>query len=207
MLVSTTPKMTDRPAVLTIAEDGEMDGATRHYEKRWDELSGVYRDADAYRRLVAERGGSSLAYHVYEHRYHSDAGAIVAGTSIVLPAIVGQEYSMTRGHLHTVSDRAELYHCLSGHGVMLLDTRAGESLAVELRPGQAVNVPGEWVHRSVNVGAEPFVTLFSYAADAGQDYGLIERAGGMKTLIVRDSNGWRQSANPDHVGYRADITK
>jgi len=58
------------------------------------------------------------------------------------------------------------------------------------------------VHRSVNVGDEPFVTMFCYGADAGQDYALIERAGGMSALVVTDgAGGWSTRPNPDHVGY------
>jgi len=87
---------------------------------------------------------------------------------------------------------------------MLLDTVDGQTAAIELTPGKAVNVPGHWVHRSVNVGAEPFVTLFSYAADAGQDYQIIADAGGMKTLVVRDGDdGWATIPNPRHTGYTA----
>jgi hypothetical protein len=64
-------------------------------------------------------------------------------------------------------------------------------------------VRGYWVHRSVNVGDNPFVTLFCYAADAGQNYGLIADAGGMAQLVVADGNGgWTTRPNPDHIGYR-----
>jgi glucose-6-phosphate isomerase, archaeal len=46
------------------------------------------------------------------------------------------------------------------------------------------------------------VTMFCYAADAGQDYSLIERAGGMATLVVQDGDGgWTTRPNPDHTGY------
>ena len=109
---------------------------------------------------------------------------------------------MTRGRLHNKADRAELYHCLSGRGVMLLETLDGGQ-AVPLIPGEAVHVPGHWVHRSVNVGDEPFVTLFCYAADVGQNYGLIADAGGMAQLVMADGiGGWTTRPNPDHVGYR-----
>ena len=64
---------------------------------------------------------------------------------------------------------------------------------------------GHWVHRSVNVGTEPFVTLFCYAAEAGQDYGLIADAGGMAELVVHDGRqGWTTRPNADHTGYRAE---
>ncbi|MGP4016566.1 glucose-6-phosphate isomerase family protein [Saccharopolyspora sp. 5N708] len=118
------------------------------------------------------------------------------------PGRVGDEYFMTRGHLHAVADRAELYFGLAGHGVMLLDTLDGGSEAIEINPGQAVYVPGHWVHRSVNVGAERLVTLFCYAADAGQDYDIIERAGGMRNLVVATGDGWTTKPNPEHTGYQ-----
>lgn len=196
------------PTKLTVATDGTLTGATRHYDKRLGDLGGVYRDDNAWRQAVAERGADTIAYSVDDQRYAEDrtgatpSGALIVGTSMLQPGLFGQEYAMTRGHLHAIADRAELYHCLSGHGVMLLETVEGHSEAVELTAGEAVNIPGHWIHRSVNVGSEPFVTLFCYAADAGQDYGIIAEAGGMRSLIVRNGNDWTTTSNPDHVGYR-----
>lgn len=190
------------PGRLTVHPGGTLGGATGAYVKHLRDLAGVYRDEAAYEQTVRLRGGDDVAYRVDEHRPAEGQGALVIGTSTLLPGLVGDEFSLTRGHLHAKADRAELYHCLSGRGVMLLETTDGRSETVELSPGQACHVPGMWVHRSVNVGDEPFVTLFCYAADAGQDYALIERAGGMKTLVVTDgAGGWTTRPNPDHIGY------
>lgn len=192
----------DTPEKLHVHSDGQLTGAARRYAKHLGDLDGVYRDHEAWSREVEARGADALAYQVDDHRYQEGSGALITGTSTVLPGRIGDEYAMTRGHIHAVSDRAELYYCLSGHGVMLLETISGRSEAVELRAGDAVNVPGEWIHRSVNVGSEPFVTLFCYAADAGQDYGVISDAGGMRRLIVDDGDGgWSVRDNPDHRGY------
>lgn len=194
----------DHPVLLHIGTDGDLAGATRRYEKTIGEMAGVYRDDDAWRAEVERQGADAVVYSVNEQKYQDGAGALIVGTSTVLPGRVGAEFALTRGHLHAQADRAELYHCLSGRGVMLLETVDGLSEAIELTPGRAVNVPGHWAHRSVNVGDEPFVTLFCYAADAGQDYGIISDAGGMRSLIVSGAgDGWRVTANPDHVGYRA----
>ena len=86
---------------------------------------------------------------------------------------------------------------------MILETLDGRSEVVDVEPGRAVYVPGNWVHRSVNVGPERFSTLFCYAADAGQDYAIIERAGGMASLVVVDGDGYAVRPNPDHRGYSA----
>lgn len=190
------------PGALTLSRDGSMRGRTAGYQKSLGDMAGVYRDQQDYRRQLAERGGQDLVYSVAEHRAGAGPGALIVGTSTLLPGSYGQEFAVTRGHLHAIADRAELYHCLSGHGVMLLETLSGDSRVVELVAGQAVHIPGYWVHRSVNVGSPAFVTLFCYAADAGQDYDVISRAGGMANLIVRDGDSWKAVPNPDHTGYQ-----
>lgn len=198
-----TPSAVDTPVLLEISPEGGIEGRSRRYEKHLGDMAGVYRDEVAWRAAVAERGADELIYWVDDQRYQEGPGALIVGTSTLLPGRYGDEFAVTRGHLHAVADRAELYHCLSGRGVMLLETLDGRSMAIELTPGRAVNVPGHWIHRSVNVGDEPFVTLFCYAADAGQDYGVISDAGGMKNLVVADGAGWALAPNPDHTGYAA----
>jgi glucose-6-phosphate isomerase len=192
-----------QPKLLTIHPSGTIKGKTGSYQKFIGDMGGVYLDDGAWSKSLATEGVEHVVYSVDEQRYDNGPGSIVVGTSTVLPGAYGDEFAVTRGHLHAVSDRAELYYCLSGRGVMLLDTIDGETSAIELTAGQAVNVPGEWIHRSVNVGLDPFVTLFSYAADAGQNYDIISEAGGMKTLVVNDGHGgWKTVSNPRHIGYQ-----
>lgn len=191
------------PGRLTVGTDGSLQGASGSYTKYLGDMGGVYRDEAAYDALVTERGADAVVYTVQEHRTVEDEGALIIGTSTLLPGRVGEEFAVTRGHLHARADRAELYHCLSGSGAMLLETVDGRSELVPLTAGEAVHVPGHWVHRSVNTGDEPFVTLFCYPADAGQNYALIQEAGGMATLVVDDgAGGWGTRPNPDHTGYR-----
>lgn len=191
------------PGRLAIGVDGTMAGATGSYTKRLGDMAGVYRDEEAYAEQLAARGADAVVYTVQEHRNVTDDGALIVGTSTLLPGRVGEEFAVTRGHLHARPNRAELYHCLSGRGVMLLETVDGRTEAVPLVAGEAVHVPGHWVHRSVNTGGEPFVTLFCYPADSGQDYELIKRAGGMAALVVADGiDGWTTRPNPDHAGYQ-----
>ena len=200
--MTTGSRVAPRPAPLTIGTDGSMAGASGSYRKHLGDLADVYRDGAAYAAEVERLGADHLVYTVEESRVSDGAGALVVGTSILLPGRVGDEYAVTRGHLHAVADRAELYHCLSGSGILLLDTVDGETEVHPMSAGDALHVPGHWVHRSVNVGDAPLVTLICYSADAGQDYDLISAAGGMATLVVDDGHGgWTTRRNPDHRGY------
>lgn len=196
------PQLDPEPAKLAVVGNGTLSGSTGSYDKYFGDLEGVYLDDAAYKAAVVSRGADRLVYRVEEHRNVAGPGALIIGTSTLLPGRVGEEFAVTRGHLHTIPDRAELYHCLSGHGVMVLETVGGQSRTVSMSPGDVVHVPGHWLHRSVNVGDQPFVTLFCYPADAGQNYRVIEESGGMATLVVSDGNGgWASRPNPRHVGY------
>jgi glucose-6-phosphate isomerase, archaeal len=189
--------------MLEIGVEGALSGHTGGYVKVLGDVGGVYSDVAAYRAALDEYGADHMVYRVEEHRNVGGPGALIIGTGTLLPGRIGVEFAVTRGHLHVKADRAELYHCLSGRGVLLLETLSGVSRAVPLERGRAVHVPGHWVHRSVNVGDEPFVTLFCYAADAGQDYGIIAEVGEMAQLVVSDGvGGWTTRPNPRHVGYR-----
>ena len=197
----TAPVPTVPPVALTLSpEQGTLGGSNARYEKRLSDLVGLYRDTDAFEHLLGQDDGQPV-YWVESSRTEDGPGGLITGISVIEPGTVGEEYAMTRGHLHAVADRSELYVGLAGSGVMVLETLDGRSEVVPVAPGQAVYVPGHWVHRSVNVGTERVSTLFCYAADAGQDYSIIERAHGMKSLVVRDGAGWAVRPNPDHRGY------
>jgi glucose-6-phosphate isomerase len=191
---------------LSVTVGGALTGGSSSYRRRLRDLGGVYTDEAAFEELRLHEA-DLIAYRVDESRADAHQGGLVIGTSTLAPGRVGHEYFMTRGHLHALADRAELYYCLSGLGLMLMETVDGRVRIVELTPGKAVHIPGNWIHRSVNVGTEEFSTLFCYPADAGQDYDIICRAGGMATLIVDDGNGgWTTAKNPRHRGYQSETT-
>ncbi len=191
------------PARLSVdAARGLLDGRSERYEKHLGDLAGVYRDEAAFVEALGRDTGEPV-YWVESSTPETGRGALTIGLSVLRPGRIGDEFAMTRGHLHAQSEFAELYYGLSGSGVMLLESVEGESRALPIGPGVVVHVPGGWVHRSVNVGDDTLVTLFAYATEAGQDYGLIADAGGMQQLVVADDAGWTTRANPDHGGYRA----
>lgn len=178
--------------------DGGLSGATGRYVKRLADLSGLYGDAAAFAAAV-EEGGDRIVYEVQDYRPSAAAGDLIFGVTRMVPGRIGREYFLTRGHIHARADRPEIYTGEAGRGLMLMEAPSGEIRIVEIEPRTVCYVPPYWIHRSVNVGAEELVMSFCYPADAGQDYGIIEQAGGMRQRILDDgSGGWVAVDNPDY---------
>ena len=148
------------------------------------DMATQFADAEAARQLSENK--NPLLYEFYNLDLPQEPGALQFGTSILQPGKVGNEYFMTKGHFHTILDTAEIYYCLSGQGMMVMETPEGKVDIQELKPGTALNVPGRWAHRSVNTGSEPLVTFFVFRADAGHDYGSIEEKGFRKLVVEID---------------------
>ena len=185
------------PGRCTVDVDtGTLRGASNRYTRSLRDLDGVYEDRAAFQALCAEFG-DRVVYEVTDYKPSSDPGDMIVGVTHMLPGRVGREFFLTRGHLHANPNRPEMYYGERGRGVMLLESPGGEVRSVEVGPRSLCYVPPSWIHRSVNVGAEPLVMTFAYPADAGQDYAIIAAAGGMRARVVADgAGGWRLVDNP-----------
>lgn len=176
---------------------GVMSNATGRYEKRLSDLAGIYGQNEAFAAATAE-GGDRIVYTVHEARPAAERGDLIFGTTFMEPGKIGDEYFMTRGHIHARANRPETYYGESGQGVMLLENPEGETEIVEIGPKKLVYVPPLWIHRSVNTGDVPLVMSFCYPSDSGQDYEIIARAGGMAKRIVANGDGWAAIDNPTY---------
>lgn len=165
-----------------------------HLVRRLSSMQGQFADQQAYKAQLEM--DDLVLYEVYDLQRPEEAGELLLGISIVHPGKVGNEYYMTKGHFHTVLETAEIYHCLKGAGVMVMETPEGDWAVEDLCPGKILYVPPRWAHRSVNTGnQEDLVTFFVYPGNAGHDYGTIETQGFRKLAL--DVNGQLQiSDNP-----------
>ncbi len=159
-------------------------------------LKGIFAEEQKLETIIKK--DDPLIYEFYDLGVEEKPGNLAYGTSIVYPGVVGREFYMTKGHFHTILDTAEVYFCLSGHGLMLMENPEGETEIQELTPGEAVLVPGRYAHRSINISdSEPLVTFFTFAADAGHDYGTIEQKG-FRKLVFRTGNGTYEVVDNPH---------
>jgi glucose-6-phosphate isomerase len=178
--------MQDNPFTFEIIlPEGLLTQYDNHVVRRLSAMEGQYADERSYEAMLARE--DVVLYEVYEIRRSEASGELLHGTSIVHPGKVGDEYFMTKGHFHAVLDTAEVYYCLHGEGMMVMETPEGEWAVEELRPGRVLYVPPRWAHRSVNTGnGQDLVTFFIYPGHAGHDYGAIESQGFRKLVLERD---------------------
>ncbi len=169
--------------------------ATKRY---LSEMKEMYFDARAVENIL--ENNDPLIYEFHELGCPERAGDLAFGTTIVYPGKVGKEYYMTKGHFHTVLDTAEVYYTLAGEGYMVMENPEGDTLEIPLSKNQAVYVPRRYAHRTVNTGNEPLLLFYTFAADAGHDYGTIETKGYHKLIleengraVVADNQKWKVS--------------
>ena len=164
--------------------DAMLSEYDNHIERRLSAMQGQFFDTTAYEKTLAAE--DSLLYEVYEIKRPEIAGELLHGLSIVHAGKVGDEFYMTKGHFHTILDTAEVYYCLKGEGMMVMETPEGEWAVEPLRSNSVLYVPPRWAHRSVNTSlTEDFVTFFVYPGNAGHDYGTIETQGFRKLIVDR----------------------
>lgn len=155
------------------AVTGEIPGA-KAAARHLADLRGCFANEAAFETMVA--AGNPLIYTVTSFEGGQGEGDLHYGIGLIMPGQVGDEYFMTKGHLHSWRAAAEFYIGLTGEGVMLLENEdSGESRMVPLTASHVIYVPGKTAHRTMNTGTGPMTYLGIYPAKAGHDYGAIAK--------------------------------
>ncbi len=149
------------------------------------DLKEYFSDPEAADQILSE-GKNPIIYEYYEYATPEAEGHLTFGVTTIYLGKVGKEYYMTRGHYHD-KDAAEIYIGLSGRGLLLMQTKEGEAVYLDLKPGGIGYVPPGWGHRTINTSGEKLVFFFIYPSDAGHDYELVKERGFAK--IVIEENG------------------
>ncbi len=162
-------------------------------KRHLSQMKNMFADVSAAENMLKTE--DPLIYEFHELGCPERAGDLAFGTTILYPGKVGNEYFMTKGHFHTMLETAEVYYTLKGEGYMVMENPEGDTIEMPLSQSQAVYVPRRYAHRTVNTGNVPLVLFYTFAGDAGHDYGTIETKGYHK-IIVDQGKGPEIVANP-----------
>jgi glucose-6-phosphate isomerase len=179
-------------------ENGTLEAAAGTIVRRLSDMADHYQDQEAARALLAE---DPLVYRVYMAWEREEGYRWLAGTTVIEPGRVGEEYFMTKGHFHAARYAPEIYFTLRGEGLLLMQTRGGEPQELPLQPGAIQYIPGGWAHRAVNTGEAALIFFAVWPREAGHDYAGVAERGFPRLVVLRDGRP-AVVANPDFRGGR-----
>lgn len=187
--------MTDLPFTFTIPTPNLIPSRFNHHiQRKLSSLKGYFLDQSAYD--IALNHYDTLVYEVYEIQRPEIIGELLQGVSIIYPGKIGREFFMTKGHFHGVLDTSEVYYCLAGEGLMVMENPEGETSVETLSPGKVLYVPPRWAHRSVCTSRQQSLAIFFvFPAHAGHDYYTIETQG-FRKLVLDGETGIEIVDNP-----------
>jgi len=154
--------------------------------KRWlSQLADCFADEQDYQAMLSR--GDQVVYGVTSLDMARGEGQLHYGLGILHPGKVGREYFMTKGHLHAWRPAAEVYICLQGQGMMLLEHESEATAdVVPFSANSVVYVPGHTAHRTINVGTQPLVYWGVLSSEAGHDYEAIRDRNFSQVVIELD---------------------
>jgi len=153
-------------------------------DRKLSDLQMMFHDKSAVNDILTDT--DPLVYEIWYHPFETSKSDMALGVTRLLPGKIGDEYYMTKGHIHERDDQPEIYFCIQGEGFLLLQTIAGEFRAEPWTAGTISHIPPMWAHRVVNTGDDMLVFVASYHLSAGHDYGPIIEKGFRKLLLERD---------------------
>ena len=110
---------------------------------------------------------------------HSEYDLFYSKT-VIYPMTIGNEFNMTRGHIHT-NQTSEIYYVISGSGYVLEKVNDVEKL-IKISTGSVVYINGDTAHRVINDSNEQLIFLSVGRSDTKHDYNV-----GFKTRVMKSN--------------------
>lgn len=174
-----------------------LEPAKRVKEVKLSEMKEFFSDSKAVEDMLSA-GRDPVIYKYCEFEASEEFGDMIVGLTVIYPGRVGKEYFMTRGHFHE-KDSGEIYYCLRGSGMLLMQSKHGKVVHAEFTRGSLCHVAPGWGHRTINTWRGRLVFLFFYPSGSGHDYGIIKEKGFAK-LVIAEGGRPQLVDNPKYVG-------
>ncbi|MGY5540958.1 glucose-6-phosphate isomerase family protein [Vibrio brasiliensis] len=149
-------------------------------------LEGVFADET----LRAASAQDQIIYQVEMLPAQQAEGELNFGVSHIEPGCVGDEFHMTRGHIHQRKEQAEFYLGSQGEGLLLMQTEQGKVSIEKVFPGSVHHIPGFIAHRLINTGTTRLSAIAVWPAIAGHNYDFLNEVG-FKVRVFKSSTAYK----------------
>jgi len=168
-------QMLKSPVDLSLTDYKMTGNPIINHNRKIKDLLGIFQDHKAFNEMNSEQ----LVYTVQAWLPIAEGtpGGLFFGTSTLMPGKVGNEYFMTKGHFHAVSDRSEFYWGVQGEGMLILMDRDRNTWTEEIYPGSLHYIGSVIAHRLANTGNVNLIVGACWPSDAGHDYEEIAKNG------------------------------
>ena len=148
--------------------------SSEHLTRKGKDLAGYFEE---------EPEPDTVIYEVFEAETE---GHIKLALTVLKPGKVGKEFHMTKGHFHEDDKAGEVYVCFKGQGMIVMQTKDGQTDEIKLAQGAMAYIPPGWAHRTINTGTEEFIMMAVYPETSGHDYGSIQEKGFIRRVFDID---------------------
>lgn len=149
------------------------------------DLKGIFQDEKSFLEMDPEQ--KVYTVQSWMPVVEGTPGGLYFGTSTIYPGKVGNEYFMTKGHTHALSDRAEFYWGVKGKGMLILMDHNRNTWVEEVYPGSLHYIGAEVAHRLANTGDLNLIVGACWPSDAGHNYESIA-SDGFSALLLEVNN-------------------
>jgi glucose-6-phosphate isomerase, archaeal len=141
--------------------------------------------------------GQSLRYTMYRHLPVHDLHGVRYDLTVLANVRSEGEFAKTFGHVHPADPRTgcahnEVYSLVHGRALWLLFLVHGDlddAYAVVAEPGDALVIPPQYAHATINIGGSPLV-MANLVSDAfAPDYEPVRRRRGAPWYVVEGPGG------------------
>lgn len=164
-----------------------------------EDCSTIFNDQLAVKRILHEEKRNPVLIDVYMAPIPEEPEHSMVLMTRIYPGKVGNEFFMTKGHIHKSDKAPEVYITLQGKGRLILQTPNNSLHICDMSTGEINYIPSGWAHRAVNTGSNELIFLGVYPADSSRDYsfiGLGKRNFG-KLVIENESKNVEIVDNPN----------
>jgi glucose-6-phosphate isomerase len=105
--------------------------------------------------------------------WNSVVGGRFWGTTFVEPALVGDEYFMTKGHFHVLRDRSEYYVTTGGEGALILMDKKRQTRFELVGTASVRYIHGGYAHSVANTRSMVLSLLACWSSDESHDYDFV----------------------------------